>query len=303
MAKEKLNIAALPHLEDWITTAKNQAKFGNLPQYIPPLAQVEPTAFALQIQAISGEIIAHGDTTLKVSLMSIIKPFLFLYCLAEYQPEIVFKIVGTEYSDQPFNSLTQLQDDGGKPRNPMINSGAIALSSLLAGKDGFSRCETLQNWLNYHANCRLFLDEKILSSINSTPNQRNQEIAAELQKAGSIPDAKIALDTYNHICCLSANISDITQLGMLLLKPILYPYSSMVKAVMLTCGLYQASSQFAVKVGVPVKSGVSGLILTAIPQEGVIICYSPPLDTEGNSVAGLFLVEQIVKTLNLSIFE
>ncbi|MCT7952631.1 glutaminase [Ancylothrix sp. C2] len=303
MATSRLNLAGLPKLETWISTAQNHAKSGTLPSYIPPLAQVDKAAFALCLEAIDGEKITHGDTSLTFPLMSVIKPFLLLYCLAEFKEKTVFKIVGTEYSDQPFNSFAQLQQDGGKPRNPMINSGAIALSSLLPGKDGFSCCQTLQNWLNHHANCRLFLDEKLLYSVNSTPNPRNQVIAAELEKAGYIQNAEIALDTYNHICCLAGNIADLTQLGMLLVKPIFSPYSRMVKAIMLTCGLYQASSRFAVGVGVPVKSGVSGVILAVIPGEGVIACYSPPLDAEGNSLVGLFLVEQIVKSFNLSVFE
>ena len=294
MTKSRLKITALPELEQWITTAKNKAKSGNLPQYIPPLAQVNPAAFALQIQAIDGEKITHGDTSLTFPLMSVIKPFLLLYCLAEFGEEKVFKIVGREYSDQPFNSLAQLQQDGGKPRNPMINSGAIALSSLLGGKEGFSGCQILQKWLNHHTNCRLFLDEAILAAVNYNPNKRNQDIAAELEKSGFIENAKIALDTYNHICCLSGNIADVTELGMLLLKPLFSPSARIVKEIMLTCGLYEASARFAAEIGVPAKSGVSGVILAVIPGEGVISCYSPPLDAEGNSVAGLFLIEKIV---------
>ena len=214
--------------------------------------------------------------------------------------------MGKDSSSLPFNSLGQLTDDCNFPRNPMINSGAIALSELLPGKDSFSRCETLRLWLNEQANCNLILDELMLDSVNSSPKYRNQAIAFELAAAGIIGDWQIALDTYNHICCLSGTIRDLAQLGLLLVKPPSVEARShfcTVKALMTTCGLYQASSRFAVTIGLPMKSGVSGAILAIVPRQGVIACYSPPLDQEGNSVVGLLLLEKMAQELHLSIFD
>jgi glutaminase len=279
---------------------------GELPSYVPLLASADRTAFAAQIIAISGQIYTFGSAAKTFPLMSVIKPFLLLYLLCELGERAVFELVGCEPSELPFNSLTQLKNDGGKPRNPMINSGAIALASSLPGKDAAARCQNLLDWLNRQANCQLFLDELILDSVNSIPNQNNQNLALEMARSGCIQNIEIALESYNRVCCLSGNIGDLARLGMLLANssaPAIYECSRIVTALMATCGLYEASADFAVRVGLPAKSGVSGAILAIIPDEGAIGCYSPPLDKQGNSAGGLFFVEQIAKDLKLSVFE
>jgi glutaminase len=293
-------------LELWINGVFSHGKLGTLPHYIPRLAQVNLGLFAIKIQTIEGQSLNSGTLTHSFPLMSVVKPFLLLYLLCHFGEKSVFSRVGKDSSSLPFNSLGQLTDDSNFPRNPMINSGAIALSELLPGKDSFSRCETLRLWLNQQANCNLILDELMLDSVNSTPKYRNHAIAFELAAAGIIKDWQIALDTYNHICCLSGTINDLAQLGLLLVKPPSVEaraHFCTVKALMTTCGLYQASSRFAVKIGLPMKSGVSGAILAIVPRQGVIACYSPPLDEDGNSVVGLLLLEKIAQELHLSIFD
>lgn len=292
-------------LAAWVEQAVAQSKSGKLPTYIPLLAEANPQNFAAILQSIDGQVMSLGDVELKLPLMSVIKPFLLLYLLCNFGSEFVFKTVGIEPSAQPFNSLAQLEADSGWPRNPMINSGAIALASLLPGNNSTERCEKLRFWLNNQGNCQLFLDEYMLASVRSLPNQNNQAITKKLLESGYIKSAEIALDTYNQICCLSGTIFDLANLGMLLVNspnPDWQKHCCTVKALMTTCGLYQASSRYAVKIGIPTKSGVSGIVLGVIPSEGVIVCYSPALDKQGNSVAGLFLLELISINLNLSIF-
>ncbi|NES68115.1 MAG: glutaminase A [Okeania sp. SIO2D1] len=299
LAIEKQQLAA------WVETGLTKTKLGNLPTYIPSLAEVNPKNFAIVLQSIENQIISLGHVDINLPLMSAIKPFLLLYLLCEFGSDFVFKRVGIESSEKPFNSLEQLEVDGGWPRNPMINSGAIALSSLLPGNTAQERCENFCSWLNKYGKCQLFLDTNILASVGSLPNHNNQVIAAKLVEAGYIQDSKIALDTYNQICCLSGTIFDFANLGMLLVK---YPNSEWkkhcctVKALMTTCGLYEASSCYAVKIGIPIKSSVSGIVLGIVPSAGIIVCYSPPLDKQGNSVVGLFLLELISQNLNLSVF-
>ena len=237
--------------------------------------------------------------------MSVIKCFLLLNRLLELGQERVFQQVGDQPSDQPFNSLEQLQSDGGWPRNPMINSGAIALAGLLPGQDANSRCQYLCSWLNQLADCQLVLDQDILESVRSSPNPKNLALVSTLSAAGYLEHPDITLDTYNQICCLSATISDLAKLGWLLLQPTNPEWESairIVKTLMITCGLYETSGHFALKLGIPTKSGVSGAVLSIIPDQGAIACYSPPLDPQGNSIGGLFFLEKIVKTLNLSLF-
>lgn len=302
------NLASLrqEQLEAWVTAAMVHCQSGQLPSYIPRLAEAERTDFALQILGIGGQVYSVGNGAKSFPLMSTIKPFVLLYLLCKFGTGAVFDRVGCEASEQPFNALSQLQLDGGRPRNPMINSGAIALASMIPGQGGWARCETLCSWLNQQGNCQLFLDELMLASVYSAPNPYNQAIAFELASSGYVEDAQSALDTYNHICCLSGTIGDLARLGMLLVQPpnpAWSEYTRIVKAIMTTCGLYQAASQFAVQVGLPTKSGVSGAILSAIPRQGAIACYSPPLDPNGNSVVGLLILEQIAQALRLSVFD
>ncbi|MEM1171824.1 MAG: glutaminase [Cyanobacteria bacterium P01_H01_bin.35] len=292
-------------LKVWVEEGLARTKLGNLPTYIPLLAEAKQNSLAVVCQSLDNQLISLGDVETKVPLMSLIKPFLLFYLLSKFGNEFVFNIVGKEPSKKPFNSLEQLEADGGWPRNPMINSGAIALSSLLPGNTATERCENFCYWLNNHGICQLFLDENMLASVRSLPNQNNRAIAQKLLESGYIKDAEITLDTYNHICCLSGSIFDVANLGILLVKP---PnsdwkkYCFTVQELMTTCGLYEASSRYAVEIGIPTKSSVSGIVLGVVPGAGVIVCYSPPLDRQGNSVVGLFLLEVISRNLDSSVF-
>ena len=275
-----------------------------LPNYIPLLARANPIWFALHIENIDGQVCSAGDVALSFPLMSVIKPFVLLFLLERLGAEAVFSHVGMEPSDEPFNSLKQLQADQGWPRNPMLNSGAIALSSLLPGQDARSRCESLRQWLNQCADCHFVLDEQMLSSVRSVPNERNRAITSLLVQHGYLDELESALDTYNHVCCLAGTVADLALLGMLLVcKGAIKPkHRRIVNALMSTCGLYQASGRFAVEVGLPTKSGVSGAMLSVVPNQVAIACYSPALDQAGNSVACLSLLQQLTQALDLGVF-
>jgi glutaminase len=302
----KLSSLQPEQLEAWATEAINRSHAGQIPNYLPLLAQADRQELSVQIRAIDGQIFGFGSADKTFTLMSVVKPFMLLYLLCELGETAVFDKVGCETSELPFNSLSQLEIDKGKPRNPMINSGAIALASLIPGEKAVSRCQNLLDWLNERANSQLFVDELMLDSVNATPNQNNWDLALEMVESGYLQDSEIALETYNCVCCLAGTVEDLAKLGMLLVNSAdrsISEHCRTVKALMATCGLYQASGRFAVRVGLPTKSGVSGAILSVIPGEGAIACYSPPLDKEGNSIGGLFLLEQIAKTLRLSVFD
>ncbi|MEG5001672.1 glutaminase A [Microcoleus sp. B4-D4] len=301
----KLSSLQPEQLAAWVKEAINRSKSGQIPAYVPLLAEADRQEFAVQIRAIDGNILSWGSIAKTFPLMSAVKPFVLLYLLCELGEKTVFDCAGCEPSEMPFNSLTQLETDGGKPRNPMINSGAIALASLIPGNNAVARCQNLQTWLNQQANSQLFVDELMLDSVNQKRNQNNRDLALAMLKFGYLQNAEIALETYNRICCLSGNVEDLAKLGMVLVKSdeALWENCRTVKALMATCGLYEASGRFALRVGLPAKSGVSGAMLSVIPGEGAIGCYSPPLDREGNSVGGLFLLEQIAKALRLSVFD
>jgi glutaminase len=292
-------------LNTWVAEAQRHNQAGQLPDYIPLLAQANSDWFALQILTIEGHCYSAGDITLSFPLMSVVKPFVLLFLLEQFGAKTVFSRVGCLPSDQPFNSLAQLQADGGWPRNPMLNSGAIALASLLPGANAAERCENFRQWLNQHSDSHLVLDQAMLSSVRSVPNQRNQAIATLLAESGYLDDVEMALDTYNHVCCLGGTVSSLALLGKLLAHNYnqLSPQNRCtVNALMMSCGLYQASSRWAVEVGIPTKSGVSGAMVAVVPSQGAIACYSPVLDESGNSKAGLWLLQQLAQALQLSVF-
>ncbi|MEO0407883.1 MAG: glutaminase [Cyanobacteria bacterium P01_A01_bin.135] len=289
-------------LAEWVRYAKYYARSGQVPTYVGGLATAEPDWFGLVID-IRGRQQQQGEVHLTVPLMSVIKPFLLFHLLAT-QGEEVLRAVGTQPSEQPFNSMAQLEADEYFPRNPMLNSGAITLASMLPGEDGGDRCERLRRWLNRRAGCHLTLDPAMLESVRSLPNEQNRVIARTLAETGRLEcGAGLALDTYEQICCLSGTLADIAALGRLLVEPRLGigEHQQKVLALMFTCGLYEESGAMVVQVGLPMKSGVSGLVLAAHPAGGVIVCYSPPLNAIGNSIGGLFMLTQMSRHLKLSL--
>ncbi|MBE9034365.1 glutaminase [aff. Roholtiella sp. LEGE 12411] len=298
-------------LSAWVQQAKIQAERGQVVARIPLLALADPGWFAVHICCESEQTI-NGDTERVFPLMSIIKTFSLLYLLEHLGAETVFQWVGVEPSDAPFNSLEQLVADRGRPRNPMINSGAITLADKLPGKDASDtygglclRTQLFCQWLNQLAGCQLKLDEVMLTSVRSTRSPANQAIANYLAEIGHLENPETALDTYEQMCCLSGRVEDLALLGKLLAfenSSLSSQHRRIVNAVMLTCGLYQASAQFAVKIGLPMKSGIGGGLLAIVPGEGAIACYSPALDTVGNPVAGLAFVEALAQKFKLSIF-
>ncbi|MGK7944622.1 MAG: glutaminase [Microcystaceae cyanobacterium] len=290
-----MTILSQENLKRWVTEAKSQALKGKLPQYIPLLKQADPNGFSFCLVDPDTTLFSEGDLTLTFPLMSLIKPFLLFYLLAHLGEDKVFQKVGQEPSNYPFNSLEQLQQDQGFPRNPMINSGAIMLSSLLIGKTVEERCQNLCQWLNKMAHTQLFLEQEMLASVQSKPNLTNSSLVQEMVKVGSLDNPDLTLKTYNAICCLSGTITDLAKLGLLLLNQSTFKdYGVIVQEIMLNCGLYEASQDFKQRIGLATKSGVSGVILSLIPQQNITIaCYSPPLNEQGNSVAGLYLIEQI----------
>ncbi|MGH7999043.1 MAG: glutaminase [Brasilonema sp.] len=310
-----LDTLTTTQLSAWVQQAKALVDQGQVANRIPQLALANPHLFAVHICCGSGKTFSQGDTDYVFPFMSAIKPFSLLYLLEQVGAETVFQWVGIEPSDAPFNSLEQLVADHGRPRNPMINSGAITLADKLPGKDAgdapdlsrpkSDRLEHLCQWLNQLAGCHLNLDEHMLASVRLANSQANRAIAQYLTQAGYVQNPEVALDIYEQICCLSGQVEDLARLGLLLacdsglIKP---EHRRIVNSLMLTCGLYKASSQYALRIGLPMKSGISGALLAIVPSQGAVACYSPALDSIGNPVAAIAFVEALSQELQLSLF-
>ncbi|WP_392480208.1 glutaminase A [Nostoc sp. C110] len=299
---EKLNTT---ELSAWVEQAKILAKQGRVIDRIPQLALADPGWFAVHVCCESGKNISFGDTACVFPLMSVIKTFSLLYLLEHFGAEAVFGWVGVEPSDAPFNSLEQLVSDRGRPRNPMINSGAITLADKLPGKDATQRTLLFCQWLNQLTGCQLSLDEVMLASVRLTRSTANEAIANYLSETGYLENLEIALDTYEQICCISGRVKDLALLGKLLACEsglVKSQNRRIVNAVMLTCGLYETSAEFAVRIGLPMKSGIGGGLVAIVPGEGAIACYSPGLDDIGNPVGAIAFVEALAQELQLSVF-
>ncbi|MBW4612886.1 MAG: glutaminase [Desmonostoc vinosum HA7617-LM4] len=300
-----LNTLTNTELLTWVQQAKTETIKGRVTERISQLALADPRWFAVQVVCKFGQTYSQGDTNCVFPLMSVIKPFSLLYLLEHLGTESVLRWVGVEPSDAPFNSIEQLAADGGYPRNPMINSGAIALADKLPGKDARDRTQKLCQWLNQLAGCQLQLDEVMLASVRAANSKVNRAIANYLTEKGHLENLETAIDTYEQICCLSGRVADLSLLGKLLACEsglLNLEQRQIVNAVMLTCGLYADSAQYAVKIGLPMKSGISGGLLAIVPGEGAIACYSPALDDTGNPIAAIVLVETLSRRLQLSIF-
>lgn len=291
-------------LSAWVEQARALTYLGRVADRIPLLAMADSRWFAVYIDCKSGHF-SQGETACVFPLMSVIKPFSLLYLLENLGAEKVFQWVGVEPSDAPFNSLDQLIADNGRPRNPMLNSGAITLADKLPGDNPRDRTRRLCQWLNQLAGSYFQLDEVMLASVRLANSITNREIAKYLTTSGYLKNLETALDTYEQICCLSGTVKDLALLGKLLTnqsKLITPQNCRSVNALMLSCGLYEASSELAIRTGLPMKSGISGTLLAIVPGEGAIACYSPVLDTVGNPVKALAFVSALSQGLQLSIF-
>lgn len=293
-------------LDTWVRQSQKQAKIGRIPTYISHLEHAYPGWFAVHMKMLSGQQYRAGKKSLAFSLMSVVKPLVLLYLLDCFGAQEVFAWIGTQPSDQPFNSITQLKQDKGVPRNPMLNSGAIAMMSLMPGRTGVARCTAFCEWLDERAGTQLKLDQTVLCSVRQLPNERNRAIARTLAHAKRLSgDVKTALDAYEQVCCISSTVEILARLGMLLVDRSLGidpHHQRIVVSLMSTCGLYEESGPIAVQMGIPAKSGVSGAVLAVVPNQGAIACYSPPLNAMGNSVGGLHFLNKLSQTFNLSVF-
>ncbi|MFM7559064.1 glutaminase [Cylindrospermopsis raciborskii] len=293
----------------WMAQSQTSISQGQVLQRIPLLANINPLLFAVYIYSKPNIHYSLGDYTTPFPFMSVIKPFSFLYLLEHVGEDQVLQSVGTSPSSMAFNSLEQLISDKGYPRNPMINSGAITVAHKLNNISqvinsnnytGVFLSQPFVEWLNKLADTQLYLDVAMLNSVRSTRSPLNLAIARILYENGYIDNIESALDIYEEICCISGTVVDVGKLGKLLAREsglIAPEHRLLVNHVMLGCGLYESSPYYAQKIGLPMKSGISGALLAIIPDHGAIAIYSPALDLTGNSIAGLRFIETLFSKL------
>lgn len=300
-------------LKELVEKNKGFTLEGNVATYIPELSKVDKNLLGIVVIDTAGKVYRAGDYTTKFTLQSTSKPIVLLQALLDNGIEEVFKRVGKEPTGDAFNSIVRLERSESRPLNPMINAGAIAVSSMVKGNSKEEKIDKILNlFRRISRNPNLRVNENIFNSEKKT-GDRNRSIAYFLKDNGIIDgDIEDILDVYFSQCSIEVTCEDVANIGMFLANQgvdsvsgeIVVPkhYTQILKTFMVTCGMYDESGEFAINVGIPAKSGVSGCILGAVPNKMGIGIIGPALDKKGNSIAGVRLIEDMSKILNLSIF-
>jgi len=285
---------------------------GHVADYIPVLAEADPQGYGLCVAGTHGEAFALGDADVPFSIQSVSKPFVFaLVCEALGAAEAAERL-GVDATGLPFNSVMAVELDADRATNPMVNSGAIATTSLVPGESVAQRWDSLRAGLSRFAGRPLEMDERVYASEAAT-NLRNVGIAHLLRGYGRLySDPDEAVDIYTRQCSLLVTARDLALMGATLAGGGMHPLTGeqvvspdtcrRALAVMATAGLYERSGSWLYDVGLPGKSGVSGGIVTVSPGKGAVAAWSPPLDAAGNSVRGQLATRFLSERLGLNLF-
>ena len=286
---------------------------GHVATYIPELAKVDPDKLGIYVSGPDGDHFA-GDCTAPFTMQSVVKPLILLQALMDSGIDTVRALVGVEATGKPFDTFNYSdQALTGAHINPMINTGAIALCTLIRGRDYGERFDRLLELVRTLAdNPNLEVDQAVFRSEQLTGN-KNRALAYLLTAYGMISDpVNEILDCYFKACSITVTCRDLAKIAHIFalrgIHPVtgerLFPaeYAKYVTATMATCGMYDGSGEFALEVGFPAKSGVGGGIMGVIPRNLGIGVYAPALDRHGNSVAGVQALAQLSRELDLSIY-
>lgn len=274
--------------------------------YIPELAKANENHFAIVITTVDGEVYKIGDHDILFSMQSTSKPFSYGMVLEEMGRVFVMSKVGVEPTGEAFNSIVELEKNTHRPYNPMINSGAIAISSFIRSEEEMIR------YFSGFAGRKLEISNTIFESEKATAH-RNRSIAHLLRHFEVIEgNIDLALDLYFKQCSFMVDTTDLSAMAATLANKGIQPhkhfraitddYAGDVLSLMFTCGMYDTSGKWAYSVGIPAKSGVSGAIFGVVPGEMGIAVYSPNINDHGHSIRGLKVFQDLSREMNLSIF-
>ena len=299
-------------LEHILADCAHYTSQGHVATYIPELANMPPHKLGIAVSA--EEICSAGDCLDLFTMQSVVKPLILLQALMDSGAETVRALVGVEATGKPFDTFNYSdQALTGAHINPMVNTGAIALCTLIHGKsydEKFSRLLDLARKLA--ENPALTVDESVYLSEKLTGN-KNRALAYMLTAYGMISDpVEEILDCYFRACSILVNCRDLAKIAHIFANHGVHPqtgqrlfpaeYAKYVNATLATCGMYDGSGEFALMVGFPAKSGVGGGILGVIPGRMGIGVFAPALDKHGNSVAGVQALARLSQALDLSIY-
>lgn len=287
---------------------------GRVASYIPALASVDPRKFGIAVATCGGETVVAGDADEAFSIQSVSKVFTLSLAL-EKTGAGLWKRVGREPSGSPFNSIVQLEREKGIPRNPFINAGALVVTDILTATHGAQGAigEVLGLLRRLSGDDSIGVDEIVAASEAET-GHRNASLAHFMKGFGNLEaPVDAVLDAYFHQCAIRMTCRQLAMAARYLANSGVDPASGEVvvgsgrarriNAVMMTCGHYDASGDFAFHVGLPGKSGVGGGIIAVVPGLAAIAVWSPGLNEAGNSLVGALAMERLSARAGWSVFQ
>ena len=285
---------------------------GQNSQVYPALARVPCELFGICLVGTSGKVYTVGEFDYPFTIMSVSKPFVFALVAELLGTDELRDKIGVNATGRAFNSVEGIERGDGGRTNPMVNSGAIATTSLVPGANMDEKWQFIHQGLSRFAGRELALNEEVYESASAT-NFRNQSLARMLQSFGRIyMDPAEAVELYTKQCSLNVTAKDLAVMGATLadggvnpltrervVEPMVCHYAL---AVMATAGLYETSGDWLYSIGIPGKSGIGGGIVAVSPGKGGVGTFSPLLDQAGNSVKGQQVAKFVSQYLGMDLF-
>jgi glutaminase len=281
---------------------------GQVANYIPELALADPNWFGISVVSTSGQVFEAGNCEQLFTIQSISKAFVYGLALEDHGRDYVYSKVGVEPTGEAFNAIV-LDEKTNRPYNPMVNAGAIAVADLIEGEGGTARLKRVIEMFRRYTGRNLDINVPVFLSERAT-GDRNRAIAFLMKNFGMIGNRiEETLDLYFQQCSILVNAHDLAMMVATLANGGVNPitqeraidehYVQDVVSVMLTCGMYDYSGEWAYRVGMPAKSGVGGGVAAVVPEKLGIGVFSPLLDAKGNSVRGIKVCEDLSRDFGL----
>jgi glutaminase len=285
---------------------------GAVADYIPELGKVNPKLFGIAVVTPDGKIYAVGDADSVFSIQSISKVVTMAEVMEEQGPEAVKDKLGVDATGLKFNSIVAIELQKGKEMNPLVNAGAIAAVSLIAGANPEAKWATILRAHEAYVGHTLLVNDPVYKSESAT-NQRNQAMASLMFAYGRMYSSPSeATDIYTRQCSINVSAKDLGIMAATFANGGVNPvtkkrvihtdYVPKVLSVMATAGLYDDSGQWLYEVGLPAKSGVGGGMMVVAPGKLGIGVFSPRVDAAGNSVRAKLAIQDIARALKVDVF-
>lgn len=296
-------------LDDICAQMRSAEYRGTVASYIPQLAQVSPDHFGISVALPSGDVLSAGDAQVPFSIQSVSKVFTLAMALGRLGDQLWTR-VGREPSGEAFNAILQLEREKGRPRNPFINAGAIVTTD--AALSGNAPREFLGELLRFIRTAaqddNIHIDDAVAASEQAT-GDLNRSLAYFMLSHGNLLNAPdLTLGAYFHQCAVAMTCEQLARAGLFLTGANGTPQmvsparQHRINAMMMLCGHYDASGDFAYRVGLPGKSGVGGGIMVIVPGRAAIAVWSPGLNAQGNSKLGTEAIEILARRTGWSVF-